>query len=396
MAIEPVDKRFDPGGGRRTEAVGEAGAPLLDLAPIHEPILDEMEEAVLRVLRSNRFIGGPEVEGFEAEFSAYTGSAHAVGVSSGTDALLVSMMAVGVGAGDEVVVPAFTFFSTAGSVQRLGATPVFCDIDPITFNMNPRRLAELVSERTKAVIPVHLFGQCADMDAIDTVCRPRGIPVIEDAAQSVGADYYGRQSGSMGDFGCFSFFPSKNLGGIGDGGMVSTNDPDRAARVRSLRNHGEERRYHHSVVGGNFRLDAIQAAALRVKLRYLEQWQEMRRTNAAAYKEAFADAESMGLVTAPAECEGRKHVYNQFVIRTRDRDGLHERLIERKIGCAIYYPAPLHLQACFSGLGVREGALPESERAAKEVIALPVFPGLGERRRNAVVDTVMEFLLERN
>jgi dTDP-4-amino-4,6-dideoxygalactose transaminase len=369
--------------------------PLLDLEPIHQPIREHLRQAILSVLDSNRFIGGPEVERFEREAAAYCGASFAVGVSSGTDALIVSLMALGVGKGDEVIVPSFTFFSTAGSVQRVGAKPVFCDIEPDTFNVDVHSLERLITKRTKALIPVHLFGQCADMDAIGNISEKYGLKVVEDAAQAIGAEFGGRKAGTFGDTGCFSFFPSKNLGGIGDAGMVVTDDPELAERIRLLRDHGASRRYYHSMVGGNFRLDAIQAAALTVKLSHLEQWHQQRVINAEAYSGAFADLQDRELLGIPVQAPQRKHVFNQYVIRVKDRDRLQEYLGERGIGTAVYYPIPLHLQQCFQDLGCAEGSLPESEKAAGEVLALPIFPGLTGAQRAKVIMAVSEFLQAR-
>jgi dTDP-4-amino-4,6-dideoxygalactose transaminase len=365
--------------------------PLLDLCPVHSPILSELKAVLNGVLESNRFIGGPEVDAFEAEVAEYVGAKHGVGVSSGTDALIVSMMAIGIGPGDEVIVPSFTFFATAGSVWRLGATPVFCDMDDSTFNLDPTELERLVTSKTKAVIPVHLFGQAADMDAIGTFCREHGVSTIEDAAQAIGADIGSQRVGSIGTTGCFSFFPSKNLGAIGDGGLVTTNDASLADRIRSLKDHGATQRYYHAEVGGNFRLDAIQAAALRVKLRKLEGWHEQRRANAAAYIAGFQELEDRGVLLLPREVSGRRHVFNQFVIRTPKRDDLQKYLGERKIGTAIYYPVPLHLQECFKKADQAPPSLPRTEQAAKEVLAIPVFPGLTEAQRDKVIGCMREF-----
>lgn len=385
--------RVEVHGNYMTRCDDETRVPLLDLEPIHKPLWESLRGAVLGVLESNRFIGGPEVEGFEAEMAAYCGSLQAVGVSSGTDALIVSLMALGIGHDDEVIVPSFTFFSTAGSVQRLGARPVFCDMDPRTFNLDPTLLEPLITDRTKALIPVHLFGQCADMDAILEICTKRGVRVVEDAAQAIGAEYHGKMAGTLGDVGCFSFFPSKNLGGIGDGGMAVTNSPDLADKMRMLRDHGASQRYYHALVGGNFRLDALQAAALRVKLSMLEEWHEQRICNAHAYRDAFSDLEERGLLALPYEAPGRRHVFNQYVVRVANRDALQEHLTSRGVGTAIYYPIPLHLQRCFEEYGYKNGSLPESEKASREVLALPVFPGLSPAQRNKVVRCVREFLL---
>lgn len=381
-----------PAPARRFDADPEV--PLLDLTPIHQPIRNELYNAVISVLESNRFIGGPEVEAFEREIAAYCHVEHAVGLSSGTDALLVSLMALEIGPGDEVIVPSFTFFSTAGSVHRLGAKVIFCDIDPISFNIDPDHIRALVTPRTKAVIAVDLFGQCAAMDRIRQVCDPHGLKIVEDAAQSIGARYNGAMAGGLGHVGCFSFFPSKNLGGIGDGGAVTTNDGLLAEKIRNLRNHGETVRYHHSLVGGNFRLDSIQAAALRVKLLRLEEWHEQRRQNAQQYIAAFSDLEKKGLVTLPTQLPNRKHVYNQFVIRVAQRDALQRYLASNRIGTAIYYPVPLHLQVCFAELGYREGSLPRSEEASREVLALPIYPGLSQDQLGKVIRSVRQFLLK--
>ncbi|MGO9570020.1 MAG: DegT/DnrJ/EryC1/StrS family aminotransferase [Desulfomonilaceae bacterium] len=367
--------------------------PLLDLGPIHRSIGAELRNAVLGVLESNRFIGGPEVESFEREISAYFGSHYAIGVSSGTDAIIASLMALDIGFGDRVIVPSFTFFATAGSVRRLGAEIVFCDIEPRTFNLDPAKLDKLITSRTRAVIPVHLFGLCADMDPIMQICRRHGLKVVEDAAQAIGATYQGKMAGVMGDTGCLSFFPSKNLGGIGDGGLILTQDKEVAEKLRRLREHGAQHRYYHSLVGGNFRLDAIQAAALRVKLSHLEEWHQQRRDNAGAYIDAFSDLERKGLIRLPTEVPSHRHVFNQFVIRVSRRDGLKGYLKSRLIDTAIYYPVPLHLQDCFADLGYREGSLPESEKAAREVLALPIFPGLTTPQRDKVIYHVREFLL---
>lgn len=383
--------------GEEVLAVGvDSGleVPLLDLAAIHEAIGSELRDAVMGVLESNRFVGGPELESFEDELASYCGSKYAVGLSSGTDALLVSLIALGIGPGDEVIVPAFTFFSTAGSVHRLGARVVFCDVDPVSFNLDPQQLGDLITGRTKAVIPVHLFGQCADMTAITDVCRRHGIRIVEDAAQAIGSEYHGKRAGSMGDAGVFSFFPSKNLGGIGDGGAAVTDDPDIADEMRSLRDHGSTRRYYHSRVGGNFRLDAIQAAALRVKLPRLERWHDQRRENARQYIAAFSVLEADGLIRLPVEQSGRRHVFNQFVIRVRQRDRLQKTLADNRIGTAIYYPVPLHLQDCFGHLGYKEGSLPICEQASGEVLALPIYPGLTTAQRNKVIHCVGEVLRE--
>lgn len=370
----------------------DPAVPLLDLEPVHRPIQAALKDAVVGVVESNRFIGGPEVEGFEREMAQYLGVEHAVGVSSGTDALIVSMMAMGIGPGHEVIVPSFTFFSTAGSVHRLGAVPIFCDIDPVTFNMDPAELERLITARTRAAVPVHLYGQVAEMKPIIEICRKRGVRVIEDAAQAIGAQYYESSAGSMGDVGCFSFFPSKNLGAMGDAGLVSTNDLELAEKIRLLRDHGATKRYYHDVVGGNFRIDALQAAVLRVKLPHLEACHEQRRANARAYVRGLADLQERGLIRLPVELPGRRHIFNQFVIRTQRRDELQDYLTSRRIGTAIYYPVPLHLQECFRDSAGPPPSLPHCEQAAREVLALPVFPGLTQIQRDKVIRCIREFL----
>lgn len=370
--------------------------PLLDLECIHAPLRTQMETALRTVLSTNRFIGGPEVESFEAEIAAYCGTQHAVGVSSGTDALIVSLMALNIGPGDEVIVPTFTFFSTAGSIHRVGATPVFCDIDPVSFNMDPASLESCITGNTRAVMPVHLFGQCVDMDAVRDICGKRSIHIIEDAAQAIGAEYKGRRAGSMGAAGCFSFFPSKNLGAIGDAGAITTDDAEIAASARRLRDHGAERRYYHAQVGGNFRLDALQAAALRVKLPHLETWHAMRRQTAHDYREALSDLEDRGLVRLPVELPERRHIFNQYVIRVHARDALQTFLSEHRVGNAIYYPVPLHLQECFAHLDYAAGNFPHAEKAAHEVLALPVFPGLTDVQKEKVTTTIRAFYENRS
>ncbi len=366
-------------------------APLLDLEPIHSPIRDELRQAVLKVLDSNQYIGGPELENFEREISSYCGVNYSVGVSSGTDALLISLMALNIAPDDEVIVPSYTFFSTAGSVARLGAKPVFCDIDPTTFNIDLVKASKLISPNTKAIIPVHLFGQTVAMREISRIADDNGLYVIEDAAQAVGAQYTNRMAGSMGTFGCLSFFPSKNLGGIGDGGLVMTNDGQLYELLLSLRQHGATQRYYHNRIGGNFRMDAIQAAALRIKLRHLDEWTKTRRTNAAYYLDGLKDLEAQGYIQLPVEVPGNFHVYNQFVIRAANRDALQRYMGERGVGTAIYYPLPLHLQECFKSLGLKRGDLPESEKAAEETLALPIFPGLTNEQMSLVVEIVRQF-----
>jgi dTDP-4-amino-4,6-dideoxygalactose transaminase len=363
--------------------------PLLDLTRQYEPLREELRQAIDRVCESQRFILGAEVEDFEREAAHALGVAHAVGVTSGTDALLEALMALGVGAGDEVVMPTFTFFATAGVVARLGARPVFVDIDPIDYCMNPQQLADRVGPRSKAVIPVHLFGQAANMDAIMEAAG--GVPVVEDCAQAWGADYGGRPVGSIGVMGAFSFFPSKNLGCFGDGGLITTADDDLDASLRKLRVHGQSGPYEHPVVGGNFRLDALQAAVLRVKLPHVAGWVEGRRANADRYRRLFGHTDLDGTVRLPDALPGRGHTFNQYVVRAARRDELRAFLVERGIGAAVYYPLPLHLQPCFQDLGYSEGDLPVAEEASREVLALPVFPELDSSEQEEVVAAIAEF-----
>ncbi len=363
--------------------------PLLDLKRQYQPMRDEIRVVIDRVCESQYFILGPEVQAFEEEAAAALGVAHALGVSSGTDALLIALMALDVGAGDEVVVPTFTFFATAGVVSRLGARPVFVDVDPVDYCMDPDRLAAAIGPRTKAIIPVHLFGQAADMEAIGRVAGE--IPVIEDCAQSWGAEYNGTMTGGIGTMGAFSFFPSKNLGGFGDGGLVTTNSKERADLLRELRAHGQSGPYLHPRVGGNFRLHALQAAVLRVKMPRAQGWVEGRRRNALRYLELFGQAGLDDVLGLPRAVAGRGHTYNQYVVRAPRRDDLQAYLKAQGIGCAVYYPLPLHLQPCFSDLGYVEGELPVAEQASREVLALPVFPELTEAEQQEVVGAVSDF-----
>jgi len=360
--------------------------PLLDLKAQYASIRDEIKAALDRVVESQRFILGPEVEALEREVAEYSQCRFGIGVSSGTDALLVSLMAIGLKPGDEVITTPYTFFATAGAVARLGGIPIFVDIEPRTFNIDPNQIESKISPRTRAVIPVHLFGQMADMDPIMDIAKRRGLTVIEDAAQAIGAEHKGRRAGSIGHLGCFSFFPSKNLGGFGDGGMVTANEPALAERVKMLRTHGYSSKYHNEVVGGNFRLDAIQAAVLRVKLKYLDRWREGRRRNAALYRELLPTG-----VLLPVESGNRRHIYNQFVIRHKKRDELMSHLKDKGVGCEVYYPVPLHLQECFKALGGKPGDFPHSEMAAMETLALPVYPELTEDMLSYVAATVKQF-----
>jgi len=373
--------------------------PLLDLKGQLGTLAPELEAAVLRVLTSTRYIGGPEVEALEAAIGAYAGTKYAVGVSSGTDALLASLMALGVGPGDLVITTPYSFFATAGAASRLGAAPVFIDIDPDSYNLDPAALGDWLDtekrsrDRVRAIMPVHLYGQCADMDPILDCAGRFDIPVVEDAAQAIGARYPSRNgvrgAGSMGTTGCFSFFPSKNLGAIGDGGMVVTDDASLRDRLVSLRNHGARPKYHHSTIGGNFRLDAIQAAVLRVKLPYLERWHAMRQANAAYYDEHL----KIEGIARPAISWSREyHIYNQYVIRVAaNRDELRSFLTEREIGSEVYYPVPFHLQECFADLDYATGRFPNSEKASASTLALPIYPELTRAMQDHVIGALREF-----
>lgn len=364
--------------------------PLLDLQAQYRPIREEILEVVTRVCDSQRFIMGPEIEGLERELAALLHVKHAVGVASGTDALLIALMALGIGPGDEVITSTYSFFATAGCVARLGATPVLVDIDPVTYNIDPAGVAAAVTPRTKAIIPVHLYGQAADLDPILATAAKAGVPVIEDAAQAIGALHKGRPVGGLGTCGCFSFFPSKNLGAFGDGGLVTTNDDGLAATLRRLRVHGADRQYYHDVVGGNFRLDALQAAVLRVKLPHLAAWTEGRRRNAARYAELVAERGLGERVGLPVALEHNHHIYNQFIVRVPGRDAVKDHLERHHVGTAIYYPVPFHQQTCFAYLGYAAGQFPHAERAAAETLALPVFAELTDRQLRHVVDTLAD------
>ena len=389
--------------------------PLLDLKPQYQTLRDQIRAEVDRIMDSQMFIGGPKVEAFERAICAYTGAAHAVGVTSGTDALLISLMALGVQAGDAVVTTPYTFFATAGSIARVGASAVFIDIDPQTYNISVSALrryldgcrkdakGELLShagQTIRAIMPVHLYGLCCAMDEILELAAQYGLPVIEDAAQALSAQYPSKNgkgsAGAMGDFGCYSFFPSKNLGAFGDGGMVVCKDAAMANKLRALRNHGGEQRYFHKMVGGNFRLDALQAAVLSIKLPHLDAWSAQRRVNAALYHTEFAKAGLDQILTLPAEPYAASglpnhHIFNQFIVRAPRRDALCEHLSKAGIGNAIYYPLPLHMQECFANLGYKEGDFPVAESAAKETIALPIFPELVPEQIHAVVEAIAAF-----
>jgi len=362
--------------------------PLLDLTAQYESIKSEIDEALAAVVASQRFVLGPEVDALEAELAAYLGVEHAIGCASGTDALLLPLKALDAPAGAQVIVPSFTFFATAGAVWNAGLEPVFCDVDPDTFNVTAATLDAAWTERAVAVVPVHLFGQMAPMAEIRALAKERGAFVLEDAAQAIGAKSDDGVAGAVGDAGAFSFFPTKNLGAFGDGGLVSTNDPDFAEKLMKLRVHGGRQMYHHEMVGTNSRLDALQAAVLRVKLRYLDAWAAARRENACRYAGQLADVPGIRL---PAVAEGAYHVYNQFTIRAERRDALREHLAADGIGSGVYYPVPLHQQACFRSLGYAPGDLPVTEALCTEVVSLPIFPELGEGRLSRVSDAVRAF-----
>ncbi len=365
--------------------------PLLDLKAQYATIREETRAAMDRVAESQYFILGPEVKALEEEVAAYSQCRYGIGVSSGTDALLVALMALNIGPGDEVLTTPYTFFATAGCVARLGAKAVFVDIDPATYNIDPAALEAAITPRTRAIMPVHLYGQMAPMDPIMAVAARHGLPVIEDAAQAIGSEDQGRRAGSIGQMGCFSFFPSKNLGGFGDGGMVVTNDSALAEQLTILRGHGAKPKYYHKFVGGNFRLDALQAAVLRVKLPYLDQWTAGRQRNAAIYRQLFAEMGLTEVIRLPVELPQMRHIYNQFVIRTKARDALMAHLKQHEIGTEIYYPVPMHLQECFTDLGYHQGDFPASEAAANETLAIPIYPELTEAMLRTVVETIARF-----
>jgi dTDP-4-amino-4,6-dideoxygalactose transaminase len=370
--------------------------PLLDLQAQYRPLREEILAAITRVSDSQRFILGPEVEELERELAEWMGVRRTIGVSSGTDAVLVALMACGIGPGDEVVTSTYSFFATAGCIARVGAVPVLVDIDPTTYNLNPAAVRDALTPRTRAIVPVHLFGLMADMDPILQTARKAGLAVIEDAAQAIGSRSNGAMAGTLGAVGCFSFFPSKNLAAFGDGGFVSTTDDGLANRLKLLRNHGAEPKYFHKIIGGNFRLDALQAAVLRVKLPHLARWTEARRKNAILYQRLFAEVGLSEQVRVPFEPAGSYHIFNQFVIQVRERDELREYLRARDIGTEIYYPVPFHLQECFAHLGYRRGAFPVAEAAARETLALPIYGELTSSQIEYVVHTIAEFMSTRS
>jgi dTDP-4-amino-4,6-dideoxygalactose transaminase len=362
--------------------------PMLDLAAQYRPIQDEIKAAINRVLESQHFILGPEVKALEQEVARYCGRQFGVGVASGTDALILALCACGVGPGDEVIVPSFTFIATADSVSILGATPVFADIDPITFCIDPERIAKKISSKTKAIVPVHLYGQAADMDPILFLAAKHNLFVVEDTAQAIGATYKGRKAASMGNLGCLSFFPSKNLGGYGDGGMIVTDSEDFAKKLQSLRAHGTTKKYFSEVQGWNSRLDEIQAAILRVKLRYLDNWGTRRRERA-TYYESLLHQQVPSVIT-PATASSGDHVFHQYTVRVQRRDAISKALAERGIASTVYYPVPIHIQPIYASLGYKHGDLPESERAAIEVLSLPIYPELTDTQIESVVSSLAE------
>jgi dTDP-4-amino-4,6-dideoxygalactose transaminase len=375
----------------RVERSSETPGSFLDLKAQYETIREEVSEAIGRVLESQHFILGGEVKALESEIAAMIGARSAVGCASGSDALYLSLLASEIGAGGEVITTPFTFVATAGSIARTGAKPVFVDIDPETFNIDPAQIEKALSPRTKAIMPVHLFGLPADMDPILEIAHARKLMVIEDAAQAIGSRYKGEFVGSLGEYGCFSFFPSKNLGGAGDGGLVTTSDPAKADRLRLLRAHGSRQKYQYEILGTNSRLDALQAAILRVKLNHLSDWTEQRRANARRYSELFRDFGLANHIQWPQEIVGRYHVYNQFTIRAKRRDALRQHLSAAKIPTDIYYPSPLHLQPAFASLGYHEGDFPQAEAASKEVLALPVYSELTAAAQLGVAEAISGF-----
>lgn len=370
--------------------------PLIDLVEQYGTIREEIQEAVARVFESQAFVLGEEVARFENEVAEYCDATHAIGCASGSDALVLALMALEIGEGDEVITSPYSFFATASAIVRVGATPVFVDIDPETYNLDTAQIEAAVSRRTRAIMPVHLFGQCAEMEPIWRVATQSGLSVIEDAAQAIGAEYRGRKAGVLGSTGCFSFFPTKNLGGAGDGGLVTTDDKDIAARLKRLRVHGDVGGYNHVDVGINSRLDALQAAVLSVKLKHLDDWSNSRRENAQRYQDLFGEFGLLDRISLPTETAEKHHVYNQFTIRVSagNRDQVLNRLRQRKIGCSIYYPKPLHLQECFQPLSYQAGDFPQAELAAAQTIALPIYAELGAERQRLVVMNLQQVMAE--
>lgn len=368
--------------------------PFIDLVEQYNQIAAQVQDAVDRVFSQQQFVLGDEVAEFECDIAEYCDSQAAIGCASGTDALILSLLALDIGPGDEVITTPFTFFATAGAIHRVGARPVFVDIDPISFNIDPQMVENAITEHTRAILPVHLFGQCADMEPLWRIAVRDRLAIIEDACQAIGAEYRGRRAGVLGTLGCFSFFPTKNLGGAGDGGLVTTDDPDLAERLRRLRVHGDVGGYQHQEVGFNSRLDALQAAVLRVKLQHLDEWTAARQQNAKCYSELFRHYQLVDAVELPALLPDRRHVYNQYCVRVKAgrRDDVLNSLREQHIGATVYYPVPLHLQGCFRGFGCNEGDLPEAETAAREVLALPIYPELKPEQQESVVRGIAQAL----
>ncbi len=377
-----------------TVATTSIAVPALNLKAQYQSIRDEIEPAVLRLFEDQTFVMGPEVDKLETELAAYCGVTRGVGCASGTDALLLPLMAWGIGTGDEIITSPYTFFATAGSIWRTGARPVFVDIEPDTYNIDPKRIEDAITPRTRVIIPVHLYGQTADMDPIREIARKHDLFVVEDAAQAIGAAYKGKRAGALADAAALSFYPSKNLGGFGDGGMIMTDDPVLGRSMARLRVHGMEPKYYHHEVGINSRLDAIQAAVLRIKLRHLDNWTQKRREAAGRYDELFDTHRLTGVVNLPRERDGFFHVYNQYVIRVPAplRDPLRDYLTTRQIGSEIYYPIPLHLQPCFAPLGHKPGDFPYAESAASETVALPLYPELSDEQQHFIVGTIRQYL----
>jgi len=391
--MEVERKSMDAASRRGLGSPQTRGVPLLDLGRQHGPLRDKMALAVAAICDSGKFVLGPDVEELERNIADYCQSRHAIGCASGSDALLLALMALKISPGDEVILPSFTFFATASAVTRLGAKPVFADIDPATFNIAPAHVETLLGRKTKAILPVHLFGQSADLDRLGALARKAAIPIVEDAAQAIGAEWQGRRAGCLGAIGCFSFYPTKNLGGAGDGGMLTTSDDALADRLRLLRTHGMRPRYYHQVIGINSRLDSFQAAVLNVKFPHLDEWTRRRQENAGRYTELFAEAGLDRILGLPCTDPNARHVWNQYVVRVPDgrRDALREHLAEAKIGAEIYYPLGLHQQECFGDLGYGVGDLPETVRAAREVLALPIFPELTAEEQEFVVERIATF-----
>lgn len=373
-------------------SAGPEPVPFIDLVAQYQTIREEVREVVDEVFETQRFVLGEEVDQLEAEIAAYCDSQFAIGCASGTDALILSLLALGVGPGDNVITSPFTFFASAGAIHRVGARPKFVDIDPVTYNFDTEQVEAAIDENTKAIMPVHIFGQCAEMEPLWRISASKNIPIVEDACQAIGAEYRGRRAGVLGRVGCFSFFPTKNLGGAGDGGIITTDDPELATRIRRLRVHGDVGGYNHVEVGFNSRLDALQAAVLRVKLRHLESWSDGRRSNARRYAELFREHNLLSSIEAPVTAADQRHVFNQFTVRIRGgmRDSVMKLMREAGVGCAVYYPISLHTQKCFEYLGYQPEDFPESARASDEVLSLPIFAELTDEQLVRVADVLAD------